>query len=252
MALKRISDLNPDLTPDLSAKIETDRAGSSFRMSLQELLALFANSGQLPSGAPGTDGVDGADGLPGQPGPPGPQGQPGQPGADGVDGDTGPPGAAGAAGPQGTQGTAGTNGTNGTNGASAGSSCIAKQLAAPTGTVSAAGLMMGLNMQLAAISTNIIFIITGYGVTNTTGHPVTITAKFGTGTPPVNGAAITGTTISVALTNSNFPTSVGTPWTIVGTATGLTPATTYWFDVAVAGDGTAIGSVNKLQAVAQA
>lgn len=116
----------------------------------------------------------------------------------------------------------------------------------PTGTTSTTGVMMGLGAVVAPNTASITPTVTGrvkativLNLTNSTataGDGAKAQIRYGTGTAPANGAALTGTTIGSILTSvleratANDLQGV----TLVGVATGLTPGTAYWFDVSLA------------------
>lgn len=60
-----------------------------------------------------------------------------------------------------------------------------------------------------------------------------LSVRYGTGTAPTNGAAITGS--AAGSTQNAVPTSTQTtvPYSKTAVITGLTPGTAYWFDVAL-------------------
>lgn len=112
----------------------------------------------------------------------------------------------------------------------------------------AAFLMTGLNLTLTPSSSGhvvFIFDMTYSG----SGTPV-IKLCYGTGTPPVSGAAASGT---VMASISYDPTlGVTTPATVkaIATVAGLTLATAYWFDVQVEGTSvTVIATAGLVQEV---
>jgi chaperonin cofactor prefoldin len=65
---------------------------------------------------------------------------------------------------------------------------------------------------------------------STGGGTSTIAVRFGTGTPPILGDALTGTVVS---SNSVIAINEFTAITLSGILTGLVPGTTYWLDVGV-------------------
>lgn len=77
--------------------------------------------------------------------------------------------------------------------------------------------------------------ISGLVFTNTAVVNLTFGARFGTGTAPVNGAAVTGTrwgSGAADLVTRGVAIATGTPFCLVDLLT-LTPATAYWFDIAL-------------------
>jgi hypothetical protein len=112
--------------------------------------------------------------------------------------------------------------------------------AAPTGTTSVTLVMMGLGGTFAytpAGSGNVLVTVTGQLYMTTAVVYAVLGCRYGTGTAPVNGAAVTGTRFgSSADTNVRAPV-VGstTPAGFAFTALlALTPATAHWFDLALA------------------
>jgi hypothetical protein len=75
--------------------------------------------------------------------------------------------------------------------------------------------------------------INGQLVNTTTGDGINVIIAFGTGTPPANGAAATGTTVGVntIFTDLTGLTTNGAPFSKHAIITGLTPGTFYWFDL---------------------
>lgn len=104
----------------------------------------------------------------------------------------------------------------------------------PTGTTSTTAVMMGLGGAASITPTKtgrISFTISGQMTNNTNNDGATVQLRYGAGTAPTNGAAVTGTqagnsqsfTASVANGSSGFSLSP--------IVTGLTLGTPYWFDL---------------------
>lgn len=117
----------------------------------------------------------------------------------------------------------------------------------PTGTTSASAVMMGLGSTChltPVYSTRVWLKFTGQVSNTSSAATSSYTAKFGTGTAPVNGAAATGTTIGSTI--QQFITTGGTASLLDGGGiiTGLTVGVAAWFDLQLAASaGTAsIGS----------
>lgn len=75
--------------------------------------------------------------------------------------------------------------------------------------------------------------ITGYSTNSLLGN-VKLNAAYGTGTAPVDGAALTGTlfyTNDILATSANSGASPAVPFSIIAEAKGLTINTAYWFDM---------------------
>jgi len=107
----------------------------------------------------------------------------------------------------------------------------------PTGTTSITLVMMGLGSSCTytpAGSGLVVVNVTGQ-VGNVTGSPAdTIGPRYGTGTPPGNGASVTGTRFGTGADFSVKQPGIGQNVPFAFTALlALTPATGYWFDLAL-------------------
>ena len=106
----------------------------------------------------------------------------------------------------------------------------------PASTTNMTGVMAGLAGSITPVLTGRIFLtINGDSSNNTGNDGCIITPRFGTGTAPTNGAALTGT---IAGNSNGVSTSAGAnnidAWMAHGYVTGLTLNTTYWLDVSQA------------------
>jgi hypothetical protein len=107
----------------------------------------------------------------------------------------------------------------------------------PTGTTDTTGKMMGLAGSITPKGTRIIVVISGTqdNDTNTNGRGVKAKIRYGTGTAPTNGAALTGTAVGNEPQNVNVNSvHPRTGFTCNAVITGLTADTTYWLDLGVA------------------
>ena len=105
----------------------------------------------------------------------------------------------------------------------------------PTGTTSTTPVMMGLAGTLTPLYKTRMFVsIQGTIANSTISDGATVRCYFGTSTAPTNGAALTGTAIGSARTNSTLIAGAGVPFSCGGWVTGLTANTAYWIDAAVA------------------
>jgi hypothetical protein len=96
------------------------------------------------------------------------------------------------------------------------------------------GQMVGLGYTyMPQSSTRVLVVISGSVTIDVANQTNTAQLRYGTGTPPVNGAAATGATIIGFQYGAALPAGVQVPAPLVGVATGLTIGTTYWFDVAM-------------------
>jgi hypothetical protein len=106
----------------------------------------------------------------------------------------------------------------------------------PTGTATVTpGKMMGLavgNAFTPTASGKVLVTITGYLSNSTTSAPGLV-MRYGTSTPPANGAAPSGTIIGPGcVVNAGFANQTA-PFSVTHLFTGLTVGTPYWFDVSI-------------------
>ena len=108
----------------------------------------------------------------------------------------------------------------------------------PGGTTSATLVMMGTGSTCAYTpvgSGKLLINVTGSMQQATAVSNNNMGCRYGTGTAPVNGAAVTGTRFGAAGDPGFRPSGVGAGigFAFTDIVTGLTPGTAYWFDVAV-------------------
>ena len=103
----------------------------------------------------------------------------------------------------------------------------------PTGTTSTTGVMMGLAGSFNPQSTgNMTLTISGSVSNNTAGDGVVVQCRYGTGTAPVNGAALTGTSCgSAPLAQNPSGGTISVPFSVGASGLVLTKWTPYWFDI---------------------
>ena len=105
--------------------------------------------------------------------------------------------------------------------------------------------MMGLSASITPVLSGKIMIIISGDMDNSSGDDgAQVQMRTGTGTPPLNGAALTGTTQG-GLVKMSVVASVGTvvtrvPFSLNAIVTGLTLNTAVWIDISLA----AIGAGN--------
>ena len=110
-----------------------------------------------------------------------------------------------------------------------------KTPADPTTTSSTTGVMMGLSASITPVLTGKIMIIISGDMDNDTNARGTRTQiRTGTGTPPVNGAALTGTTQGGLVSYESGTNIFRTPFTLNAIVTGLTLNTAVWIDISLA------------------
>jgi hypothetical protein len=108
----------------------------------------------------------------------------------------------------------------------------------PTATASTTPVMMGLAVAYTPASSGLVqVIITGLYTCLTSSANMTIGGRYGTGGAPINGAATTGTswgtgTGDYLVRESALSGTGALPFALTGLLT-LTPATAYWFDLAL-------------------
>ena len=118
----------------------------------------------------------------------------------------------------------------------------------PTGTASGTGVMMGIGAGAKfapSYSSRLFVIFSGYF---TSGFNIsgTINGKYGSGTPPANGAAPQGNPLGNGITGTIPAANYCVPFCLPCIAVGLTPGTVYWFDLLLS---TGSGNVISLQGV---
>jgi hypothetical protein len=113
----------------------------------------------------------------------------------------------------------------------------------PATTSSTVGVMMGLSASITPVLTGKIMIIISGDIDNDTGDDgAQVQMRTGTGTPPINGAALTGTTqgglVKMSVVVSGGATNVTrVPFSLNAIVTGLTLNTAVWIDLDLAAIG---------------
>ena len=117
----------------------------------------------------------------------------------------------------------------------------------PTGTTSTTAVMMGVAGSIRMQgSKRILIMISGDISNDTTTDGVTARLSYGTGTAPVNGAALTGTQVGTAVSFTALTGVLTVPFAIQAIVSGLTLGTLYWIDLAVAAVTGGTSSVSNL------
>lgn len=105
----------------------------------------------------------------------------------------------------------------------------------PTGTTSTAGVMMGLAGALTPrVTGRVKIVINGYMSESVGVRGVTAQIRYGTGTAPANGAALTGTTAGGSINMFQTAATQLFPFSCNAIVSGLTLGTAIWIDLAVA------------------
>lgn len=198
-----------------------------------------------PTGPAGLATITGATGLAGPTGVTGPTGMVGATGAGAFTGPTGKTGPPGSIGPAST-------GATGPTGPIGVSQSVSGSIAAPTGPAGTTPYMIGLGATFTPNSSGKCFIELAGVALNTTGGggSINIAGRYGTGTPPIAGAAITGTTFGIVQHIVSNANNVQIGFTVIGIVSGLTLGTPYWIDLVISTDSGTGGFVKDLQGVA--
>jgi hypothetical protein len=107
--------------------------------------------------------------------------------------------------------------------------------AAPTLTTSATYVMMGLGgtASITPVLAGRIKLVINGNIVATNGQSATAQLSYGTGTAPVNGAAVTGTQIGSQIVQTALTGYLSTPFSLTAVISGLTVGTAYWLDLAL-------------------
>jgi hypothetical protein len=123
----------------------------------------------------------------------------------------------------------------GTMAVSGGLAHSSKSVAAPSGTTSTTGVMMGLAGAVTPKLAGTVRISACGDVTNSaSGDGASTTLYYGTGTAPANGAALTGTAVGSAHKFVSAAATEKVPFCNSWTVSGLAVGTAYWIDLDVA------------------
>jgi hypothetical protein len=114
----------------------------------------------------------------------------------------------------------------------------------PAGTSSTTDKMMGMGstVQITPVRTGkLLIVFTGFMKNSNAGGNASAGMWYGTGTPPTNGAAPTGTQILVNVVATSSTALAFCPFNMVYLLSGLTLNQLYWIDL-VLSNGTTIGT----------
>jgi hypothetical protein len=107
-------------------------------------------------------------------------------------------------------------------------------IAAPAGTTSLTAVMQGIGGSITPTSyNNALIAVSGQMVNATVADGATVDIRYGTGTAPVNGAAVTGTLVGIAQTSGSITAGQKSGFSVVAVVNGLIPGTTYWVDASL-------------------
>jgi hypothetical protein len=118
----------------------------------------------------------------------------------------------------------------------------------PTGTASTTYVMMGMNLQLPPIvASTALWVTTDGQITNSANNGETdCVVCYGTGAPPVNGAAQVGTIAGQAARYKATAANDFTPFSLTALIQGVAKGQVYWLDLAVKTVGGGTGRVMDL------
>lgn len=117
------------------------------------------------------------------------------------------------------------------------STTVQAGVSAPTGTTSTTGVMMGMGgtCKVTPSSTGRVQVRFVGSTANTNVRQNTMNIRFGAGTAPTNGAALTGTTVmSKNVTTTIFAANSPVAFDVGGVLFGLSIGTAYWLDMNLA------------------
>ena len=238
-----------DIILDFSTKNEAIRAGTLLESALETLRErppLFIDKivkeyiNDLTQGPTGPQGFQGPQGIQGRQGPTGPQGFQGNQGFQGPTGPQGFQGNQGFQGDQGFQGPTGPQGFQGNQGfqGPTGSISAVTSFATasdPTTTSSLTGVMMGLARTITPIRSGKILILISGDVDNATNDRGSLLQiRYGTGTPPANGSALTGTPVGGLVRFFQNNAAIIAPFQLSGIVSDLTIDVSVWVDISLA------------------
>lgn len=104
----------------------------------------------------------------------------------------------------------------------------------PTGTTDLTGKMMGLALAVTpALTGNVKLTISGSMANNTINDGAAAQSRYGTGSAPANGDALTGTAAGAVKTFTSLIAADRHGFTCVVYLTGLTLGTAYWVDLSL-------------------
>lgn len=119
----------------------------------------------------------------------------------------------------------------------------------PTGTASAAAVMMGLGgvvKYTPSLTGNVEIVLRGTMANTLSGDGITARLAYGTGTAPANAAAAAGTATGATGRATVAANNQGLPFMLTDILTGLVLSTAYWFDLQVAAVTGGTASVSDL------
>lgn len=117
----------------------------------------------------------------------------------------------------------------------------------PSGTTSATAVMMGLGVSITPMSTGRLLVLASGAIFNAgIGQGATPQLSTGTGTAPVNGAAVTGTQIGGAIPYVSATIAGKAPFALQAMGSGFIKGTPVWIDIALSAQTAGTATLSNL------
>lgn len=120
----------------------------------------------------------------------------------------------------------------------------------PTGTSDSTGVMMGIAVLYTPTATGRVLVVLSGDMGTSSGSgaagPQLMQLRYGTGTPPANDDALTGTAVGAKPFSSIDHGGGSTPFSVQATIPNLVVDTEYWFDFGLREQGLGTGSARNL------
>lgn len=117
----------------------------------------------------------------------------------------------------------------------------------PSGTTSATAVMMGLSVSITPMSTGRLMVFASGAIFNAgIGQGATPQLSVGTGTAPVNGAALVGTQIGGALPYVSATIAGKSPFSLQAMSSGFVKGTPVWVDIALSAQTAGTATLSNL------
>lgn len=105
----------------------------------------------------------------------------------------------------------------------------------PSTTTSTTGVMMGFSQTITPVqSGKLLVLVCGDVDNNTNARGSLIQIRYGTGTPPTNGSALTGTPLGGLVCFFQNNSAIIAPFNLSGIISGLSIGVTVWIDISLA------------------
>lgn len=116
-----------------------------------------------------------------------------------------------------------------------------------TGTSSLNGVMLGEGTRITpAVTGRVEVVVSGFTTQGTATDGCSITARYGTGISPINGATVTGTLVGSIMKTTMSATTTKVPFTIPVQITGLALGTAIWIELTERADTGGTCTINNV------